>query len=254
VRRFFVENIHATEGLLTIAGREAKHIIRVLRMGPGDRFALFDRKGSRFQVSIESVDQGNVTVLLEKPLPAPPSAPVNIAIGQAILKSSAMDLMIQKTTELGVNTIYPLVSERTIVRPEAGKRAHRIKRWQDIAIAASKQSDRSQPPEIMPVIPFSELLRTPVSGQTLKVILWEEEETRSLKSLLRSILSRSKTVVAVVGPEGGFNRGEISLAAEAGYISVSLGPQTLRAETAAIAVATALNYEFADPGMEETVR
>jgi len=254
VRRFFVESIHAREGRLTITGREARHITRVLRMGPGDRFALFDRKGSRFQVSIESVDHANVTVLLEKPLPAPPSTPVDIAIGQAILKSSAMDLMIQKTTELGVNTIYPLVSERTIVRPEAANRAHRIKRWQDIAIAASKQSDRSQPPEIMPVMPFPELLRIPVSGQTLKMILWEEEETRSLKSLLRPIPFRPKAVMAVVGPEGGFNRGEISLSAEAGFISVSLGPQTLRAETAAIAVAAALHYEFADPGMEETAK
>jgi len=254
VRRFFVESIHAREGRLTITGREARHIIRVLRMGSGDRFALFDRKGSRFQVFIESVDQGNVTVLLEKPLPAPPAAPVDIAIGQAILKSSAMDLMIQKTTELGVNTIYPLVSERTVVRPEEGKRAQKIQRWQDIAIAASKQSDRSRPPEIMPVMPFPEVLRTPVSGQTLKIMLWEEEETRSLKSLLRPILSRSKGVVALVGPEGGFSRREISLATEAGFISASLGSQTLRAETAAIAVAAALNYEFADPGTEETPR
>jgi 16S rRNA (uracil1498-N3)-methyltransferase len=252
VRRFFVEEIHATDGRLTIPGREARHITRVLRMGPGDRFILLDRKGARFQVCIESVNQGNVAILLERPLPAPPSSPVSIAIGQAVLKSGAMELMIQKTTELGVRSICPFISERTIVRPEADKMAHRMRRWQDIAIAASKQSDRARPPEIMPVAPFPELLRSLVHTQALKLILWEAEESNTLKSVLRPFGSRSPTVLALVGPEGGFTRGEISLSAEAGFISVSLGPQTLRAETAAVAVAAALQYEFADSEREET--
>jgi len=145
VRRFFVEKIPATEGPVTIAGQEARHITRVLRMGPGDRFVLLDRGGLRFQVVIQSVRQGNVVVLLERPLPAPPSSPVHMFIGQALLKSGAMEVMIQKTTELGVHSIHPFISERTVVRPRADKRGNRVKRWQDIAIAASKQSERPAP-------------------------------------------------------------------------------------------------------------
>jgi len=246
VRRFFVETIRATEGLLTITGREARHITRVLRMRPGDRFVLLDRKGARFQVCIETVDHRSVTVFLERPVLPPPSSPVNIAIGQAILKSPAMDSMIQKTTELGVNLIYPFISDRTVVRPEGTRREKRMRRWQEIAIAASKQSDRPKPPEIMPILCFPELVRRPVPEQTLKLILWEEEQGRSLKSALRPILSRSRAVMALVGPEGGFSRPEISLAARAGFIPVSLGLQILRAETAAITIPAILQYELGE--------
>ena len=235
-------------------GREARHITRVLRMGQGDRFVLLDRNGARFQVSIESVHQGNVTVLLERPLPAPPPSPVTITIGQAILKSGAMDLMIQKATELGVNTIYPFMSERTVVRPQASKKENRIKRWQDIAIAASKQSDRSQPPQIMPILSLVELFQIPLPKETLKIILWEEEKNRNIKSLVRPILSRSRAVFSLVGPEGGFSRQEISYATEAGFLPVSLGPQILRAETAAIILAAILYYEASNKNEEETAK
>ncbi|MBW2094813.1 MAG: 16S rRNA (uracil(1498)-N(3))-methyltransferase [Deltaproteobacteria bacterium] len=252
MRRFFVEKIPATEGLVTISGREARHITRVLRMGPGDHFVLLDQRGLRYQVVIQSVRQGNVMVLLERPLPAPSTSPVDMFIGQALLKSSAMDVMIQKTTELGVNSIHPFLSQRTVVRPRADKRGNRVKRWQDIAIAASKQSDRTRPPHIMPVVSFAELLQTPFPKQTLKIILWEEEQSRDLKSLLRSTLVQAKAVLALVGPEGGFSRQEISLAQEAGFLSVSLGPHILRAETAAIAVAVILGYESINPEGEET--
>lgn len=252
MRRFFVEKIPATEGPVTIAGREARHITRVLRMGPGDRFVLLDRSGSRFQVVIESVNRGNVVVFVERPLPAPPSSPVHMSIGQALLKSGAMDFMIQKATELRVNTIHPFISERTVVRPRADKRGNRLKRWQDIAIAASKQSDQVRPPDIMPVVSFTELLQTPLPKQTLRIILWEEEQDRNLKATLRSPLFRSKAVFALVGPEGGFTRQEVLLAQEAGFLAVSLGPQILRAETAAIALAAILDYESINPEGEET--
>lgn len=252
MRRFFVEKIPAAKGPVTITGREARHITRVLRMGPGDRFVLLDRGGLRFQVLIKSVNQGNVIVLLERSLPAPPASPVHVFIGQAMLKSGAMDLMVQKTTELGVNTIHAFLSERTVVRPRADKRENRVNRWQDIAIAASKQSDRSRPPDIRPVMAFTELLQTSLPEQTLKIILWEEEKRRDLKSILRSTLPRSKAVLVLVGPEGGFTPKEVSLAREAGFLSVSLGPQILRAETAAIAVAAVLNYESINPEKKET--
>jgi len=254
LRRFFIEKIPATKGPVTITGPEARHITRVMRMGPGDRFVLLDREGSRFQVVIESVGRGAVNVLLEKQLPAPPPSPVDVSIGQAVLKSGAMDLMIQRTTELGVNTIHAFVSERTVVRPRSDKRANRVKRWQDIAVAASKQSDRSRPPEIAPIKTFTEVLQIPLPKETLKIILWEEERSLDLKSMLRSNLHRSKAVLALVGPEGGFTPKEVSLAREAGFLSASLGPQILRAETAAIAVAAVLLYESINPEKKETLK
>jgi len=249
VRRFFVEKIPKAEGSVTITGKEAKHISRALRMGIGDQFILLDREGVRFEVIVESVTPGSVTVALERQLPPPPESPVDLSIGQALLKSSAMEMMIQKTTELGVTAVYPFIARRSVVRPRAEKWDTRGKRWQDIAVAASKQSDRARPPDVMPVQSFEELLQNPARAQTLKLILWEEEQERGLKSTLRSLLPGSKGVLALVGPEGGFAREEILRAGEAGFIPVSLGPQTLRAETAAIAVTAIMHYE--SQAMEE---
>ncbi|MEJ2024114.1 MAG: RsmE family RNA methyltransferase, partial [Deltaproteobacteria bacterium] len=121
MRRFFVEKIPKTEGSVTITGKEAKHISRVLRMGIGDRFILLDREGVRFEVMVATVAPGSVTVALKRQLPPPPESPVELSIGQALLKPSAMEMMIQKTTELGVTVVYPFIARRSVVRPRADK-------------------------------------------------------------------------------------------------------------------------------------
>jgi len=245
VRRFFVERIAATEGRLTISGPEARHITRVLRMGPGDRLVLIDRTGLRFQTLIESAGQKEVTVLLEKPLPTPPASPLKIVLGQAVLKAKAMAYVIQKGSELGVDAIHPFISQRTVVRATAPKSENSTRRWREIAVAASKQADRSGPVEIPPTVSLSTILRHPVADNAVKFVLWEGEEARGLKATLKT-LSRPKAVLALVGPEGGFSREEIYSAEEAGFVPVSLGRRILRAETASIAMATVLQYEWGD--------
>ncbi|MDY7035519.1 MAG: RsmE family RNA methyltransferase, partial [Thermodesulfobacteriota bacterium] len=115
MRRFFIEEIKPGDRSFIIAGPEARHIIKVLRMGRGDRVMLMDGKGSRFQAIIESVEGHEVLVTLEKSLPMPPPSPVEITLCQALLKSRPMDYMVQKTSELGVDRIIPFSSERTVV-------------------------------------------------------------------------------------------------------------------------------------------
>ncbi|MFZ0448623.1 MAG: 16S rRNA (uracil(1498)-N(3))-methyltransferase [Desulfatiglandaceae bacterium] len=245
MRRFFVERIAAPEGRLAISGTEAKHMTRVLRMGPGDRFVLIDRAGLRFQALIESVRQKDLTILLEKPLPTPPASPLKIVLGQAVLKSRAMAYVIQKGSELGVDAIRPFISERTVVRATASKSENSTRRWRELAIAASKQADRSGPLEIPPTVSFETILQHPVADNTLKFVLWEEEEARGLKATMKT-LSHPKAIVALVGPEGGFSREEIRSAEEGGFFPVSLGRRILRAETAAIVMAAILQYEWGD--------
>ena len=148
MRRFFVDEIRSKDGLCAITGPEAKHITRVLRMKPGDRFVLMDGRGAHFQALIESTSSREVWVFLGKPLPKPLPSPVKITICQALPKSRAMDYLIQKTSELGVDSIVPFFSERTVVRFEMDRLANKMKHWREIAISSAKQCGRGIPVSI----------------------------------------------------------------------------------------------------------
>lgn len=245
MRRFFIDEILKSQGLFAITGAEAKHIAKVLRMGPGERIVLLDRAGKRFQALIEKVDRRQVLVTLERPLPAPACSPVHITLCQALLKSHAMDLVVEKTSELGVDRVLPYLAERTVVKVDPDKGHDKGRRWQEIAQSAAKQSDRPKPAEILSLCTFKQLLTLLREEPVLKILLWEQEATRSLRDLLRSGSPASR-VVAMVGPEGGFTGREVMEAREAGFVSVSMGGRILRAETASISLVTLLQYEWGD--------
>jgi 16S rRNA (uracil1498-N3)-methyltransferase len=242
---------------------------RVLRMGRGDRFILMDGKGARFQAIIEYAGRREVLVTLEKPLPQPPPSPIEITICQALLKSRAMDYVIEKTSELGVHRFLPFSSERTVVRPNEERFANKKQRWREIAHSAAKQSDRKTPVEIGPMSTFEELLGACRGGNALKVILWEEEGARDLKGVLRGSLPSTpsqalplegegwvgvKNFVGIVGPEGGFSKEEVRAAGKAGFVSVSLGQRVLRAETAAVTLVAIVQYEWGDLSLSNTTK
>ena len=245
LRRFIVDEIRAKAGSCIISGAEARHITKVLRMGRGDRFILMDGKGNHFQALIESAGRQEVTVTLEKPLPKPPPSPVEITLCQALLKSRSMDYMVQKTSELGVDRIFPFSSERTVVRLDEAKFETKLRHWHKIAHSAAKQSERSTPAEIGILSSFEDLLGQWKREDAFKVILWEGEGAKDLKGLLRGS-SPTKKFVGIVGPEGGFSRKEMDRAREAGFFSASLGYRILRAETAAITMAAIVQYEWGD--------
>lgn len=206
---------------------------------------LMDRKGTRFLALIESSGPREVLVALEKPLPKPSPSPIEITLCQAMLKSRQMDYMIQKTSELGVNCIIPFLSKRTVARPSKDRLANKIRHWREIAQSSTKQSDRDTPAIIGSVVTFKKLMETWNGEDALKVILWEEEGVKDLKSLLRASSSQMK-FVGVVGPEGGFVQQEIEVAKDAGFISASLGHRILRSETAAITMVAIVQYEWGD--------
>jgi len=248
MKRFFVEAIDKEKSFHIIKGSEARHISRVMRMGRGDRFILMDDKGVRFLTIIESVGSGSVRVVLEKRLPEPPPPPVSITTCQSVLKSRRMDYLIQKTSELGVDLILPFNSGRAVVRLDKKMLAGKLRHWREIARSSAKQCDRGRPAEIGPFSSFKELIEKWRTGDAVKVILWEEEEKRDLKGLLRASSPQDK-FIGVVGPEGGFTREEIELAMAAGFIPVSLGRRILRAETAALAITAIVQYEWGDLGL-----
>lgn len=240
-----MERIEGEGGPFSIKGREARHIARVLRMGPGDRLILMDRAGKRFEAIIESADQKEVRVLLSGSIPSPSAPQVEIVLCQAVLKSQAMDALVQKASELGVASIYPFLSSRTVVRLDERRSLQKARRWQEITEAAAKQSDRHMPPTIYPCMGFLEMMERWRGEPASKVILWEQEAKLDLKSFLRDSAPRPR-FIGVVGPEGGFELREIEAAKHAGFLPLSLGGRILRAETAAIAVVALVQYEWGD--------
>ncbi len=245
MRRFFVDRIEERNGLCVITGPEARHMTRVLRMEPGDSLVLMDGGGKRFQARIESVAPKHVQVILQESLPSLPPSPIKITLCQALLKSRPMDYLIQKTSELGVDSIFPFTSKRTVVRLTDERMENKIRHWRQIALNAAKQSGRPAPAEIAAPAPLGELLERWRNEDCLKFILWEQEEAKDLKSLLNQPPWRAR-VIGVVGPEGGFDRQEIKAALDAGFISISLGQRVLRSETAAAALIAILQYECGD--------
>jgi 16S rRNA (uracil1498-N3)-methyltransferase len=245
MKRFFINEIRPNEDRCTIRGSEARHISRVMRMRPGDRLVLMDGKGLRYQAVIEVSGLREVVVSLEGALPSPERPPLTIDLCQALLKSHAMDFVVQKASELGVDVIRPFSSGRTVVRLEGERTEGRLRHWRDIALNAAKQSDRPSLARLEPPIAYPDLVSRWKGEDAFKVILWEAEGSVDLKSLMSASPPPAR-FAAIVGPEGGFSTREVRLAEEAGFRPASLGRRVLRAETAAVTVVAVAQYEWGD--------
>jgi 16S rRNA (uracil1498-N3)-methyltransferase len=250
LRRFLVPGVIPDQGDFTIEGPEALHMVRVLRMKAGDRLILMDGEGRRHEAVIRSMVPKGVMVGLEKVFDPPAPSPVKIILCQALIKAQAMDDLVKKTSELGVAVILPFHSTRTVVRLDGERFERKRVHWEGIAKSAAKQSDRQKVARIETLSDFGEMCRRFAGETHLKVILWEREGTGDLKDVLRR-MPRSRTVIGVVGPEGGFDNHEVALAAESGFSPVSMGRRILRADTAAITFVSIVQYEWGDLAFAE---
>ncbi len=245
MRRFYLERIRPEGGIIRVSGPEARHMARVLRMGQGDRLVLMDGSGARYQAVISSVSQGEVMLMLERSLPVPKTSLVEITLCPSLLKSRAMDFLIQKASELGVAGIHPHTSRRSVVHLEGKRADSRVRHWKEIAVNAAKQADRAVPTRLEGPVSFDELIARWRDRRAPKILLWEAEEASDLKGFLRQG-PPADALAVVVGPEGGFHPDEVRAARDAGFSPVSLGRRILRAETAALAVAAVVQYEWGD--------
>jgi 16S rRNA (uracil1498-N3)-methyltransferase len=245
LRRFFVEAPIEPDQPCAITGSEARHILKVLRMGPGDRLVIMDGRGALFEALIQSATRQEVTVIPKMRLPQLPPSPVETILCQSLLKSDSMDYLIQKTSELGVDAIFPFFSQRTVVHLAEGRSVDRLSRWNKIGKSAAKQSGRTAPVRIATPSPFEELTAAWKTETGLKAIMWEGERKRDLKALLKDS-SRTDRFIGIIGPEGGFSEEEVERAENAGFIPVSLGNRILRSETAAMTLVAIVQYEWGD--------
>ena len=228
-RRWIADEVSGDRAALV--GEHADHLVRVLRARVGEDFDI--STGHRVRRGrVASVAENRVEFDLAEEITAP--ALLEIALLLAIFKFDRMEWAIEKCTELGVSRIVPIIARRTDAHLAAAA-TRRVDRWQRIARQAAEQSRRPSTPQIGPPLRLSDALNR---AETLSIVLAESEEQTLLRDVLKSHAPADKAVLAV-GPEGGWTADELQSFEQAGWISASLGPTILRAETAAIA-ATAI--------------
>jgi 16S rRNA (uracil1498-N3)-methyltransferase len=232
---------------LTLPAEEARHLRDVLRLRVGDRVHVFDGAGKEFDCSIDESrkDSARLKVLAEV-APARPESPLQLTLAVALLKSDKFDLVVQKATELGVARVVPVATKLADIRLRDDSDGNkRVTRWQRIALEASKQSGRAVVPEVTQPISFAELVEDTDDSEQRK-LMFSEREGQSLLEVKDTLNPTQKQVSALVGSEGGWTDEEISRASENNWSVVTLGGRTLRAETAAIAVAVLLQHLYGD--------
>ena len=242
--RFFLPsaNIQGDRGILS--GQELTHLVKVLRLRAGDAVTLFDNTGWEHEAVIESLtsQQGELKILQSHPTGREPSLPITLAVG--LTKGEKLDFVIEKSTELGVTTVIPFISDYAVPKLDREKIRKRTERWQKIAVSAAKQCGRSRVPEVRRLCSFEDLVRE-YRPETLKLIFWEDETEQSLGEVAEKY-RETKNVLVVVGPEGGFSKKEMELANSQDFQSVHMGRRILRAETAALAALTLAQFLWGD--------
>ena len=242
MNRFFIKKDYINDKSIIIMGEDVNHITNVLRKKENDRIILCDGEGKDYIVAIESIDRKVIKTKILYEEKSIGEADIDITIYQGIPKSAKMDLIIQKCTELGAARIVPMFSDRTIVRfSSAGDEERKIDRWQKIALEAAKQSGRGRVPMINKSMTFIEAMDDAMSND-LVLIPYELEKSLNLKQVLKK--EKPNSVGIFIGPEGGFDISEISLATDSKACIITLGNRILRTETAALVVMGIILYEF----------
>jgi 16S rRNA (uracil1498-N3)-methyltransferase len=253
MHRFFIPPEWIGPRFVTLQGQVAHQIINVLRMREGARICVLDNTGWEYEVELGLLTRSEAQGTVVRRTLAKNEPRTKITVYQALLKADRFETVIQKCTELGAVSFVPLVTARTVVGAVGEIDSPRVRRWQRVAIEAAEQSGRGRLPTIHPAMLFQNACET-VSGFSL--IPWEEEQTRSIRSVLQQTFgpregtaaNRPFSVNLFIGPEGGFTPEEVRLARRFDIVPVTMGRRILRAETAAIVATAAVLYEAGDMG------
>ncbi len=245
IKRFFIEQGISDREVIRVQGDELHHMIHVLRLRVGEMVEIFNGSGEAHLAEISDIQEKSAGLRIIETADRRSESPLTIILLPSALKMDKMEWVIQKSTELGVFEIQPIISLRSVIRKDVmGKK---IKRWQRIANEAAKQSARLQSPKILEPLDFKKipqlkkgefgiLLHSSGSSQTIDQIMGEME---------------TKKVLIAVGPEGGWEAQEVALAQRKGFVPVLLGPRILRSETAGIVVVALIQFLIGDMGQRQ---
>lgn len=239
--RFFCQAPLAVGMLRDLPPAAAHHAARVLRMQAGDGIRLFCGDDQEWSALITRVERDRVSVRLTHASPVSVEPPLRITLVQGMSSREKMDLTLQKATELGVAEVFPVVTQRSVIKLDEERADRRVEHWQGVVEAACEQSGRNRVPKIHRVVRFDRWLAAlPAADGELRLLLSPQSQRR-----LRDIPPPTR-IMLLVGPEGGLSNDERELATRAGFDSVILGPRVLRTETAALAALSAMHALWGD--------
>lgn len=237
--RFYLPENLSVGQTVALPDNIVRHL-NVLRVRPNENITLFDGKGKAHAARLTVLEKRRAEAEILHEETADTESPLNITLIQSISSGERMDFTLQKSVELGVTAIQPVISERCIVRLDGERAAKRLARWQEIVISACEQSSRNTVPPVLPIIGYRKALDKMPSEST-KLIM---SINRACK--LSDIRHPSSAIVFMVGPEGGWTEQEEQQAFDAGFQAVTLGKRILRTETAALAALAAMQTLWGD--------
>lgn len=243
--KFFIEKQSIVEDSIFITGIDVNHIKNVLRYTEGQEILINDRQGKDYKCIISKMDTDVICAKIKQTLICETEPQIKTTLFQSLIKGEKMDLVIQKSIEIGVTEIVPILTQRCVVKVESDKKlTHKLDRWNKIAESAAKQSKRGIVPKILNPLSFNEAILFAKTHCQRSCIPFENEHTYHLKHFLKS--STAESIGIFIGPEGGFTEEEISFAKQQQLDCVTLGKRILRSETAGLVVLANIMYEMGD--------
>lgn len=239
--RIFSPDPLRADSRIALSGSAMLHVGKVLRLRPGDAVVLFDGAGLEYAALIESITRHAVTVSVGGGRDPGTESDISVTLLQGICRSQRMDLLVQKSTELGVAAIRPVACERSVVRLDGQRGTKKVEHWRQVAIAACEQSGRSRIPEIAPPLALTEAVDDIAVAVDACLLL-----DRQHGSPLVEAVGRGDRLAVLTGPEGGLTEAERAMARRRGFVPVRLGPRTLRTETAPLAALSIIQYLAGD--------
>ena len=238
-RRIYIDQPLRAGETLALPIETAHYLRKVLRLSDNAEVTLFDGSGFDYQAKLEYVGKKQLFASVSNAAATNNESLLDIHLGIGISRGERMDWVMQKCTELGVQKITPMFTERCEVKIDAQRLEKRLTHWRGITISACEQSGRSYLPQVLPAINLAEWIEQ--STALHRFILHPEQSNDALPRSLNS-----SEIALLVGPEGGFEDSEVNAALEQGFISIQLGPRILRTETAPIAAISAMQALWGD--------
>lgn len=237
--RIYQDGELSTGTELTLDDRAARHVSQVLRMKVGDELCLFNGDGHDYEAHIASLGKKHTAVQIDRQIPNHVESDLRVHLYQGISKGDRMDSAMQKSVEMGVTSITPIICERTVVRTSSERSEKKVSHWKNIIISACEQSGRAIVPTLHSITSFEQSI-SELGGR--QVLLLHPVEATAISE----VALEADDIHIMIGPEGGFSEAEVKRASEQGIVTVAMGKRILRTETAPIAILSVLQARFGD--------
>lgn len=241
--KFFVSSKEINNNFIELKDENANHIKNVLRLKIDDDLTICTENEKNYICSIKEIDKNKVVCQVLKEIYNDTETGIDITIFQGLPKADKFEYIIQKCTELGVKEVVPVKTDRSVVKLDEKTELSKVGRWQKIAEAASKQSNRNSILKVNNVINIKKIVEI-AKNYDILLVPYENEQKVTLKEVIQSNKIQNAKIGVVIGPEGGFEREEIEILKQAGGKIITLGNRILRTETVAVCVASIILYEF----------